>query len=68
MSCDVKHWYAYAFFDNNDRACTYVGHIDNVVTKPRIEEAKVAAGVGPNAVLVGVSYLGLMTKHRFTAP
>jgi hypothetical protein len=62
------HWFALSF-DFKDglqqgNACTYMGYPEQLVTVPRINRAKQAAGIpsGASAVLIGLSYMGLMTK------
>ncbi|MBZ0294681.1 MAG: hypothetical protein K8L99_19100 [Anaerolineae bacterium] len=66
------HWYALSFnYQDGPRmghACTYMGYPEQLVTVPRIERAKEAASI-PNrasAVLIGLAYLGYMTKTEVT--
>lgn len=58
------HWYALSFSYSNDvvsgMASTYMGYQEQLVTVPRIERAKIAAGIPESAiaVLIGLSYMG----------
>ncbi|MCL4723299.1 MAG: hypothetical protein KJZ90_03410 [Rhodocyclaceae bacterium] len=69
---EKRHWYALSFNYQGrgamGHACTYMGYAEQLVTVPRIESAKVAAGVpeNANAVLIGLAYLGHMTKDEVT--
>lgn len=63
------HFYAFSFTDSGTAGVTrtasvYVGYPDKLVTVPRINDAKVKAGVGPNAVLIGLGYMGRMTTAK----
>lgn len=66
------HYYAFSFnFSDgisHGYACAYMGYPEQLVSVPRINEAKQAAGVpkGESAVLVGLSYMGYMTKEEVT--
>lgn len=65
------HWHCFAFSGKTlqDEDCfstTYMGYHDKEITLPRIEEAKSAAKINQEAVLLYVSYLGYMTKEEFT--
>ncbi|MNM21445.1 hypothetical protein D3C81_318050 [compost metagenome] len=61
------HYYALSFMESRPgagtvHAATYCGWSDRAVSKPRIEWAKEAAGVGAGAVLLSCCYLGRMTR------
>ena len=66
------HWYALSFTFQNGatmgNACTYTGYPEQLVTVPRIEQAKEAAGIRnpKSAVLIGLSYMGYMTHAEVT--
>lgn len=66
------HYYALSFnFHDGFRhghACAYMGYPEQMVSVPRINEAKQAAGIPKDvsAVLVGLSYMGYMTKEEVT--
>lgn len=69
MSEDKKyHYYAFSFIDTNGCAITrgsvYIGFEDKSVTVPRINGAKLRAGVGESSVLLSVSYMGYMTSKE----
>lgn len=63
------HYFAFSFKEMNDNhitdASVYIGYPDELVTLPRLAAAKEAAGVKQNAVLVSMSYLGMMTATEF---
>lgn len=61
------YWYSLAFLDSAPNgapmnASTYMGWPEQLINKPRIDEAKRGAGVGPGAVLLSCCYLGHMTR------
>lgn len=61
------HWYSFAFIGTTEtgatmHASTYSGWPTQLITKPRIEEAKRCAGAKPEAVLLSCCYLGHMTR------
>lgn len=63
------HYYSLTFMDRPTpmtQRCgsVYLGWREQMVTKPRIDEAKVEAGVGPEAVLMACCYLGYMTREQ----
>lgn len=65
------HWYAFSFRYEargiKQCGCTYIGYPQkDKITKTRIDEAKVAAEVHEDAVLLGISYLGKMTRAQMT--
>jgi len=66
------HWFALSFnYQDGMRsghACTYMGYPEQLVTVPRIERAKGAAGIPERAtaVLIGLAYLGYATKDELT--
>lgn len=63
------HWYAFLFFESNNtseiRSSTYMGYSHQGINIARINEAKQAAGVSSEAVLISVSYLGYMDEENF---
>lgn len=70
---DRLHWYALSYrgkclkTGREADAVTYTGYPENVLTKARIQQGKVDAGVNDKAVLVSATYCGHMTKADFTA-
>lgn len=68
----MQHWYALSFIgrhlNGSDQAwgCVYIGYPDQKMTKPRIDAAKAGAELRPDATLLGITYLGYMTKSEFT--
>jgi len=64
-----KHWFCFTFSDMRDSnqviACTYTGYDCKNININRINDNKAHAGVSPSAVLMGISYLGYMTKDDF---
>ncbi|UEL21917.1 hypothetical protein K6106_18010 [Pseudomonas fluorescens] len=65
MSEPKLHYYSMVFLDNALHASAYFGFTYPNVTRALIEQAKIVAGVGPDAVLLNCSYLGEMTKREF---
>ena len=64
-----EHMYIFSFIDSNDEgpdfqyATAYRGYPErDMITRGRIAEARVAAGVKPASVLLNCSYLGYMTE------
>ena len=60
------HYYSFAFATDHTRASVYIGYSDQVITMSRIAEAKKAASVSCNSVLLSCCYLGHMTRHEMT--
>jgi hypothetical protein len=64
------HYHAFTFISSSLRspvtthASVYIGYADTKISLPRIQAAKEAAGVPPDAVLLSVSYLGHMTPSE----
>lgn len=57
------HYFVYSFaFSQCGRASVYIGHPDQLITVPRIMDAKQAAGTPRDAVLPAVPYMGFMTR------
>lgn len=64
------HYYCFTFVDNLDEgdftyATTYKGYLDQVITLPRIANAREEAGVTSVAVMLSCAYLGYMTPVDF---
>lgn len=67
-----RHYHAYSFIANagpnaQTYACVYLGYPDKLVTPARIQYAKQQAGVPVDAVLIGLSYLGRMTRAELAS-
>ena len=65
----LLHWYAMSFRDSGPNgepvtASTNIGWPDQLITLPRIQEAKKGALVGQNAVMLACSYLGHATRSQ----
>lgn len=65
------HWHSITFSCGGATPATanvYVGYSDTRLTKARIDAAKVEAGMGLEAVLIGSAHLGFMTREEFIEP
>lgn len=67
------HWYCFSYTgkladgsEGTASASTYSGLIENKITLRRMKENKANAGMRIDAVVVSISYLGLMTREEFT--
>lgn len=65
----LLHWYAMSFRDAGPNgepvtASTNIGWPDQLITLPRIQEAKKGALVGQNAVMLACCYLGHATRSQ----
>lgn len=65
-----RHYYAITFIHGKAPGVTgfgtaYVGFPDQLVSRPRLDYARQAAGVSHDAALLGVSYMGHMTDKEF---
>jgi hypothetical protein len=64
---DKYHYYAFCFMGTGMWASTYIGYkIKDLITLSMIQDAKVAAKISQDSVLVSISYLGHMTHKDFT--
>ena len=67
-----RHWYLFVFTgpgitgEHSVTASCYIGYEDQLITMPRIAEAKTSAGVVPTATALSINYLGCMSKDTFT--
>lgn len=63
------HFFAFAFQANmGGRTATAthdMGCFDQLITRQRIDKAKVEVGVPPDSCLLGISYLGDMSLSEF---
>ncbi len=63
---DKLHYFCFSFFgDNNTINSCEAGYKFPKITMAAIKERRRQAGVGDNAVLISVSYIGRMTKKEF---
>ena len=64
------HYYAFCFFESVNQVATtasaYIGYSDQLVTVPRVSDAKKAAGVSEKATLTSVCYMGYLTRAEMT--
>ena len=66
-----QYWFCYSFIGTSiesgqqSYASVYIGYMEDLITKDRITEAKEAAGVRSDCVLLSVTRLGYMTKAIF---
>lgn len=62
----LKHWYAFSFQTGEKQGSAYVGYLERGrITAARIAAAQGVSGMGPRCVLMGVSYLGRMSRTVF---
>lgn len=68
----MKHYYNFTFIEfsgvnglNTLYGNVYLGFDEQLVTLPRIAEARAAANMGPQAIMIDCSYLGLMVHADF---
>ena len=59
------YWYSFSFTRGNEQGSTYMGYENKLITLNRITEAKAAAKMPIDSVLLSVCLLGLMTKDEF---
>ena len=64
-----KHYFALAFYGDDKsgglaHSTTYVGFKSKLVTRDRIEKARMLADMSPNSALLAASYLGFMTDEE----
>lgn len=64
-----EHYYCFSFLDSEDDGPVYASEYacfpEPAVNLQNIAAAKVSAGVSPDAILLGCSYLGHMTASEF---
>jgi len=69
MKQEQKHWFSFTFSEVQDSsqviASTYTGYDCKNLNMNRINENKGYAHLSQSAVLMGVSYLGYMSKDEF---
>jgi hypothetical protein len=67
----LLHWFCFSYTGQCNTtgksvtASTYTGYLSRKITKPIIDQNKVFAGVTEDSVLVGVFYLGRMSRNEF---
>lgn len=59
------HFYLYVFHSDGQLVEATLCYKKNVITSPRLLEAKRKAGVSDTAVIMNISYLGRMTRQDY---
>lgn len=65
-----KHWFAFSYLGGSlesgrdSLGSSITGYRNRQINIDRVEENKSHAGVGPDAALLSVSYLGKMTRRQ----